>query len=193
MSPSCPFCQKKILTQKFICSNCLSNFTNQAPRQKLGVYSLYKYEKALRQTIVAAKIKNERRSLNSLLILMEENKLSQKLASEVDLIMPAPSSLWSRARGRFDLAWFLSNSLSKKYHKPIGSPPLKLAWRLKKQAQKKRLQSSFNSSSFTKQKSNKSSLLLIDDVVTTGFTLNRVCLELEAMYNIKLLTLAYSR
>ena len=190
----CSFCLKKtFLVEDYICSPCLDFFLDSSPKKKLGIYSLFKYEKDLRRVIVKTKVKNNPQCLRSLLSLLRNSFLANELAIKSDKIMAAPSSLWSRARGRVDLAWLLANTLSKEHKKELIYPPFKLLWRLKKRAQKKRLGESYNCSYFTKQKSNKTSVLVIDDIVTTGFTLNKLCHELEPMYNGEILTLAYSR
>ncbi|MEZ4743609.1 MAG: hypothetical protein R3B45_14385 [Bdellovibrionota bacterium] len=48
--------------------------------------------------------------------------------------MPAPSSLWGRLRGRFDIANYIAHTLSKEFKKPLITPPFNLRWRLKKRA-----------------------------------------------------------
>ena len=192
MKNYCPFC-KKVLTLNFLCNQCLETLQQQNPRTNLGICSLYKYEKQLRELILAAKVKNQRRELMVLLELWQSNPVCQNLAENSEFLMPAPASLWSRLRGRIDIPWFLAKNLSLKYNKKLLSPPLRLSWRTKKRAQKKRKGNSFNCSGFIDSKNNKPSILLIDDVVTSGYTLNKICLELEGMYNIKILTLAYSR
>ena len=89
MKNYCPFC-KKVLTLNFLCNQCLETLQQQNPRTNLGICSLYKYEKQLRELIIAAKVKNRQRTH----VLLGFGKVIQcaKIWPKTEFLMPAPAS-----------------------------------------------------------------------------------------------------
>src|SRR5690606_10107046 len=92
-------------------------------------------------------------------------------------VMPCPSSLWSRLRGRADLAWFLARKIHQQFRIPILSPPLSLHWRYQKQAKLKgrrgRALKNVNRLAMSYEKG-RASLLILDDILTSGGTMLRL-------------------
>ena len=108
------------------------------------------------------------------------------------MIIPAPSSLWSRFYGRFDVAWILSHKLAKIYQKPLNTLPYLMYFKWQKNSFLKQ-----RDSIKIKYKLNKKTIskhvLIFDDVITTGSTIKRIIDILPKDINIKVLTLSRSK
>lgn len=125
--------------------------------------------------------------------LIRSDKDALKLVQSCDFIVPAASSLFSRLHGRCDLAWFLAKTLSRESGVKLVSPPWFFHFSLKKRSLKKRDGESFPLHSFMKEDPDKPKILLLDDVLTTGFTLEKLARQYESHFSIRALTLAYAR
>jgi predicted amidophosphoribosyltransferase len=182
----CLACQQKL--ERLRCNVVLPLDSSEplSPR----VWILYRYQAALRQLILRAKIRNSYQALNCLILLAEQNEEMIFLLEWADVIMAAPSSLWSRLRGRVDIAGFWAYRLAQQADKKHELCTAKLAYRTQKRALL--MPSQKNSSLLTggslfqkpvcqtpglktaDNANNKRRILLIDDIYTTGFTMRSV-------------------
>lgn len=159
----------------------------------IEAWVLYSYQKEIRDLIIRAKVKSDFRALEALYFLASERVEISYLMDWADAIVPAPSSLWGRLRGRFDIASFLAHRLANKYGKKVINPPWWLFWRLRKRALEKASKrraknkrgrilpegiSDFFEKIFDTLKRyntyHNSKLVIVDDVVTTGLTLTDI-------------------
>lgn len=107
--------------------------------------------------------------------------------------MPAASSLFSRLYGRYDLAWFLAKSLARASGAKFIVPPRAFYFSLEKRSRKKREEELFPLFSLLKPQEGKPRLLLVDDVLTTGYTLKALAKHYEGSFSLQAVTLAYAR
>ena len=185
---SCLLCKQTSVEKfaPFLCGKC-GNMLERA-QDHLELQSLYRYSSALRHLILKVKIEGSYRSFTCLRHLFLNSERTAEILRHCESIMPAPSSLWSRLRGRIDLAWLLASSLSLAYEKELERAPSKLHWQFRKRSQisnreRVEMQETFYSAE------NKKTVLIVDDVVTSGYTLRRTSSALSHG-NYRFLTLA---
>lgn len=150
------------------------------------ILSCYAYRGICRQSIIACKARGFRPLGYALVRQGLSCQQLQETLARCDVIMPAPSSLWSRWRGSLDLAWILAQCLANDSGLLVCPPPLSLSFRWRKQALQdysrrrgvfRSLQKIYDASYFepyvrTPLRGAKLRVLLVDDVVTSGSTLN---------------------
>ena len=150
--------------------------------------SLFHYQTDLRDLVCRGKIQGDLPAISLLSWLFTAAEESVNLAEWCDMIIPAPSSLWGRLRGKFDVAYELAAKLAEKSAKPMENPPASLYWRLRKRSQHHREATD----DFARNPPNplgKRRLLIVDDIITTGQTLHEIANFYPDDY-IKFLTLA---
>ena len=137
-------------------------------------------------------------AMRSLFSMADGNPNLAEFMEQVDLIMPVPSSIWGRLRGKIDIPWLWGRHLAQLYGKEMRLFPRRCYfWRWKKRAKlsnKKELipHGWFSSPGIPvlKEPVNPGNLriLVVDDVVTTGMTLWAVSQNLQSP-NLKYLTM----
>jgi predicted amidophosphoribosyltransferase len=195
-------CQKNLIPlNTCVCTECINTLqTLRLPSHQLlksPVSSLYRYEEPLRSIVLAAKVKNDYRALRlaAELFVSGTRLMMNDMEStwHSTAIMPMPSSLWGRLRGRFDLAAYLSMAISRAYAITVLNSPFNKGWHLHKQAMiPKRLRFSLKKPKKTLSialPAHIETLIVVDDLVTTGQTFAELRAALPCS-TIKLLTLA---
>lgn len=166
-----------------------------------GVHSLFAYRGQVRRHIIAAKVQGDHTAVGRLLAVWGDALTKIPDIEGISAVMPCPSSLWGRLRGRLDLAWMLAEHTSRQFGLPLVRPPRRLYWRLHKRARLERPVDNLlinlweNGPVATPQGNFHHRCLLIDDVVTTGATIKH-CLEAASAnftYHFSIVTLARAR
>jgi len=149
--------------------------------------SLYRYRGLVRRLILRAKVQGDLQALALLIELAACHSACRKTLAPIQLVVPCPSSLWGRLRGRLDVAHHTAVRLARMADAPYASSPWHLYWRLHKRAQMRRVRHGLIEvrpspariaaatgrtwqSRPTKSKG-ESIVLLVDDVVTSGYTM----------------------
>ena len=192
---SCCLCQRKVKSLRdFFCFSCSLFFAESVPLSSRSVTSLFTYNKEIRSLILLAKVRSSKRAVFCLTKLFSEHLAVQAAKRQVDFVMPAPSSLYSRLAGRFDLAYFLARELADDGSCAFVSSPVSLSFSLSKRTKGKRAGEFYDLRVFkSKAKGKKPRILIVDDVLTTGYTLHRLGLFLEKSYDLNFITLACAR
>lgn len=189
---SCLYC-KEVKSERlipFLCNQCSHHLEMLEPFGSLC--SLYRYNSFLREIILSAKVHGNYRAVICLSYLFTQSPLTQSFVKNSYKIVPAPSSLWSRLRGRTDLAWFLAQSLARSRSCKLMPAPVSLQWQFHKRAKirrRKRINLSFFES-VGDERAKK--ILVVDDVITSGHTLMRTS-SLYRKEDCLFLTLASAR
>lgn len=187
-----------------LCAACSTHLRKLARNQRkiaLGRWScrsLFAYDDPIRSLVMRAKVQSDHQAITCIEQLFQSDCTARGLALWCDAIVTAPSSLWGRLRGRFDLAYFIAAALAESSDRPLLPAPRQLYWRIRKRA---RMQNRSIGEASKKifvggrcmpLTSSKQRLLIIDDIVTTGHTLMETASALESSSSVDLrfLTLA---
>jgi predicted amidophosphoribosyltransferase len=185
----CLLCDLRFKTDlsKYICENCFLDL--HFIKEKKQVVSILYYNDMCRSLVLNAKIKQNIIACECLLDIVVQSELTKSIMKNIDVIAPVPSSVFSRFFGRIDLAWMLALRLSIYYNKKFISSPYFMYWNFKKRSFKNKRQNTCLKR-FAQHNSIAPKLLVIDDVVTTGYSLARVGSFFCPSYNLKFLTIA---
>lgn len=192
----CQGCFTKIEASGF-CSECRRELRSPSDLNDAlakNITSLFHYDGMLRLAIMRAKVRNDFNALRGLCELFTSDERVLAITNAADVLVPAPSSVWGRVRGRFDLAQACALMLSRETGISISFMPLWHYMRFGKRAGKNF--EKFSKRDFLvstpKARYEGKRVLLIDDVVTTGQTIGGsvAWLKSEAALSVKVVTLA---
>jgi predicted amidophosphoribosyltransferase len=160
-------------------------------QQERLLWLLYQYQGELRRIVLQAKVKSDPRALALLVHLFLGIVDVHLLAKWADIIVPMPSSLWGRLRGRFDCAAVMAEAIAKEHAKPISKIDGLVWWRWRKQAFKGNYEreckmGQVGDNAVWQDKK----ILLIDDVATTGATFSTIADMIGASCDIRGVALA---
>ena len=171
VSSTCTFCASAIQSLRNVEASIIDN--------SVPLVVFYRYDEPIRQVILDAKVNGSLPAIAYLRSLWLDSLLTLPSLFQNSLVMSASSSLWSRVRGRTDLASLLARDLALQIDARLIRAPWYLGWRYKKRS---RL-GSRHQREVLNQDSAKPSihvhsplrlsrpLYLVDDIVTTGFTM----------------------
>ncbi|MBF0440397.1 MAG: hypothetical protein HQK54_00685 [Oligoflexales bacterium] len=171
------------------------------------VLILYEYHGLVRKLILNAKVRCEYNALKAILDLGHEREETDGLSEWARIIMEVPSSFWGRYHGKYDIAGVFARQLAFRAGKKYVQGPSKLYWRTRKRAMDRDKESSPAGKAFPFQKMMSESfkkkleilgaskkyssrrILVVDDIVTSGFTMSLMAGELEG-WDVKFLAFA---
>lgn len=150
---------------------------------EMDVVALYDYRPAIRDLIWRAKVYGQPRVVMTLAAMFAGEDRVRDAATRCDAIMPAPSSFWGRVRGRYDLADALARELGRVCDRPVIDAPSGLHWRRFKRAiargaadepSRRQFERWAEAAGMWTPPGGVKSVLLVDDVVTSGQTITRL-------------------
>ena len=188
----CPECRKKI--DRLRISAVKPLMRPKGARATLSVWVLFQYRSLVRDLLLSVKVRGDYHALRCLCYLAESCSEVMFLMHWADVIMPAPSSLWGRLRGRYDIPGFWGRKLAQENDKIFNLCAPSLAYRFKKRAlmvpaakissieehplMRRLVATSLVTryKSYVKRKDPQDAqhILVIDDIYTTGFTMRSI-------------------
>lgn len=161
-----------------------SNVDRQSPDDvSLVVYCALRYEGGAREALHAAKIGGCYRSIRfwQEFAVVFANRLVRR-GYELAGVMPAPSSLWGRVRGRLDVSWFAAEAVSRHHRVQRLPVPFASGWHVRKHALSARERGRRGlermecaaRAPIGPRRAGGPYVLLVDDVLTSGETLLRL-------------------
>lgn len=169
----CKICDTKIKEGNIICDNCKNN-----KRYFSKCFCPLNYENKVRQALIKFKSDNARYLAKPFAKLIY-NRLKEEQIN-FDIIVPVPSHPKTIKKRGYNPALLLAKELSILFNKPIEELLIKnvLTKNQKLLSYKDRQNNLTNSIILTDKKASKNkTILLVDDIITTGATLN-VCAQL---------------
>jgi len=148
--------------------------------------TLFAYKGSIRTLVNAIKVKRCVVSLNELSELVINNRHLPRYLMGVETITPVGSSLFSKVHGKFDISYFIAHRISQEFGIPLVIAKNPNKWRYKKRSmidhkqQCAVLSPHFQTIPTSRYQSVRAAMddlrppkttLVIDDVITTGFTL----------------------
>ena len=200
--PKCMVCGR-VADKDNICDKCFDELKNQKirpgdmPEKDIDfvdkVYASYHYDGAARRALLRAKINNPSSFLTGfteyisvdIRRILEENK--------VDMIISAPFHTSKLYKSEYDLPCEMAKRISKIFDIEYRTPVRKIKSTpkqhdLSKEERKANLIGAFK----VTEPVNGKSILIIDDVITTGNTLSNIALELRAAGRSRVYRWAYT-
>ncbi len=170
----CCVCQQRtdFISPGFLCELCFLQCKGlqifSEPVQPM--ISFYEYREPIRQIVLNAKIGKCFFSLKTMEDLLMKHPIFLALKLPHKTLVPAASSIWSRWRGSIDVAHHLANMIAKKFRLHLQYPSWEDYWKFKKQSFRDRKNENYISY-LTNDHSQIGNKILVDDVLTSGFTL----------------------
>lgn len=192
----CPSCFARHQEKFLLCFPCRDELHDLQLHVQDGIRSCFRYRGVVRRLVLRAKVQGDHRAVTLLSDLVIDHPLVVDWLQDLDFLMPSPSSLWGRARGRLDLAALLVTAISKRHGLTVRTAPSELFWRFRKRALVHRVAREpllTDPSTCYPGTGDGPRIGLFDDVVTTGQTLAWTRAALPPDASVRPLTLASAR
>lgn len=166
----CVSCSRPVVQQGAICGHCLTQ-----PPAIDGLQVVFQFDGLVRKLVLAAKFGANRAALEVMC-----RALSQLSFPAVDCVIPLPIALRRLQMRGFNQSSFLARAVAKKLQVPVCNDVLVKKWRVpQSQLQDADARRKNIRGAFTLNQSISGTILLIDDVYTTGATLNEASVILK--------------
>ena len=191
---TCSYCHKKLDREGYICSKCLEKLKREAfLKNKDNFYYIFIYEKEIRQIISDYKLRNRKDLARDIAFLIKKPILQLIEREKIDIIIPVPISEEREIERGFNQIETLLEYLDIKYKKIERIKNTKHMYTLKdNKKREKNVQSAFKNNLNLENKN----VLIVDDIVTSGATINSISEELRKdneNVNIKVFSIAVAK
>ena len=191
---TCSCCHNKLDIEGYICYNCLEKLKkDEFFKNKDEFYYLFIYEKAIRQIISDYKLRNRKNLARDIAFLVKKPIFQLIEREKIDIIIPVPISEEREIERGFNQIEYLLECLDIKYKKIERIKNTKHMYTLKNnEKREKNVESAFKNNLNLENKN----VLIVDDIVTSGATINSISEELRKNnknINIKIFSIAVAR
>lgn len=191
---TCSYCHKKLDREGYICSKCLEKLKREAfLKNKDNFYYIFIYEKEIRQIISDYKLRNRKDLARDIAFLIKKPIFQLIEREKIDIIIPVPISEEREIERGFNQIEIFLEYLDIKYKKIERIKNTKHMYTLKdNKKREKNVQSAFKNSLNLENKN----VLIVDDIVTSGATINSISEELRKdneNVNIKVFSIAVAK
>jgi ComF family protein len=183
----CPICQKKLKTVKAsFCPFCLKLTTDYKTcpscRKKYhlnGLISIYYFEPTIKRVIYQYKYRRSK-DIANFLIKISIEKLKKSLPQDIDMTIPIPLHILSKSKRGFNQSEIFTKELAKKFNLKYSNKILSKTKLTRTQSKLSREERENNvKGSFRSRTVNNHNILLVDDVFTTGSTMDEAAKTLK--------------
>ena len=191
---TCSYCHKRLDREGYICSKCLERLKKDSfLKSKENFYYIFIYEKEIRQIISDYKLRNRKDLVRDIAFLIKKPIFQLIEREKIDIIIPVPISEEREIERGFNQIETLLEYLDIKYKKIERIKNTKHMYTLKdNKKREKNVQSAFKNNLNLENKN----VLIVDDIVTSGATINSISEELRKNnenINIKVFSIAIAR
>lgn len=183
----CPVCGKFIDTESRFCPECYSKFTLYAddfvPENASGFTACFDYDAAVKPAIMLLKDGVCGNADTSLGLELADKLVSSGIADKTDIIVPVPMSAKDKNKRSFNQSELICKVISKAIEVPVSADVLIKSRMTAPQKELNRQLRSINlQNAFLVVKPEliaDKSVLVVDDICTTGSTLSEIALTLK--------------
>lgn len=184
--PACAVCLRDRSDDRF-CPECARALPRLPPRERAwrtaegrAVWSLFRYQDPVRRVLLGVKYHGHPHGARELGTLVGEELPDRRALGWPDCVVPVPLGRRRRRERGFNQAELLASPVARL----LGLPVARLVRRARERPPQATLTASARrrnlQGTFTAERAFSRSVLVVDDVVTTGSTLDAVALALEA-------------
>lgn len=191
---SCSSCLGSLNREGFICEKCLSKLLKEAYLKNTGkFFYVYYYDEFIRELIADYKLRN-RKALGKDFAFLINKALRKVIEQEdIDVIIPIPINKKRLKERGFNQVEYILDILKIKYCKIERIKDTKHMYSMENyDERRKNVENAF----YNKFDLSNKKILLVDDIVTSGATINSLVKEIERTnknVDIKVFSIAISR
>ncbi len=177
-SKRCPICNRISQKDKYICDDCYIELKRNGKIKNIeNYYYLYYYDEKIKKIIVDFKLKNRKRlavEIGSLINLPLKNLIAEK---EIDIVLPVPISKGREKERGFNQVELLLDQCKIEYKKIVREKNTRHMYEIFDiKSRKENIYQAFKNIDLDL---NGKTILIVDDIVTTGSTIREIKKEIK--------------
>lgn len=177
-SKRCPICKKISQEDSYICRECYFSLKRKGKIKNIeNYYYLYYYNEEIKNLIADFKLKNRRGLGIEISSLMKQPLKKLIIEKEIDIVLPVPISIEREKERGFNQVEELLNNCGIEYKKIKREKNTKHMYELLDSGSRK--ENIYNAFKNDYLNIEGKSILIVDDIVTTGSTIKEMIKEIK--------------